>query len=613
MKLFQRILLVLFVVALAEGNISFKYDSGSFVCILSGNAGDSCEIKNINSYSEMADFLSDLPNLRRSGRLPTGGFSFSNENWYGSPIKKVSCKNVNSDRLPPQLFKKLEIEEFAAVAIQLESISSEDFKFAKGIKKLNLSDNKIDQLGSLVFTHLKNLIIVDLSHNQISIIHERAFAEMSGTLFDINLSHNKIAVFMEKHFQLLGANQKYFLQINLENNKIGDIKREPTPSSKFEKYSAIVKIDTLNLNNNNVTSFESSQLEIRKLFINNNRLEKLSVDSILHLEAGNNKFKHFHIDETMVNVSLKNNEISSLKCGKNLKIERLNLSENEIASGSIGELKLVKSLKALDLSNNSLGAIYADTFSGMESLEKLNLRNAKVKGFSRAFSSASVHRKLNVLDISENKISSLPDFESFRKLFPSLLLISLEENNWKCDYLSMLAKFLATRRIKILEPSKRVEGDSTVNGIKCLRYSLTSTSRPSRPSTSRPLISRRPITRPPTLRPSTLSPSTLSSSTFSTTINNTKIDNEPAESESSDKLFDEVKVQSLKSQTSLDEIVLMVQNLTIRVNDLESDKREMQGRIESLHKDVQNCNSSRTYARKSSNRKDYQNSIFYNK
>ena len=445
---------------------------------------DSCELQNFSSSSELTNILTNLI-------ADHTGFKYTYYNGYRylSHFKEINCINTKLDHLPSMLFEEFsKLKILHASNIELKEIIRDDFKFAEYLTDLDLSKNNLTHLENKIFMHLRNLEKLDLSGNQISSVHDGAFEEISRNISSVDLSYNKIEEFNESHLIALTKNLSAdLLIVNLENNCISKISQINSTIFGNEK------IKLLNLQNNKIKSFESSKLQINELKLNNNQLEKLLfIPTVKFLEVNNNKLKELFIVESMRNVTAINNEIRVLKCDKSLSIEFLNLSGNEITNEVFVELKHADKLKVLDLSNTPLSALRVDSFAEMKSLEKLNLGSTRMMKIS--FGLFSHQRSLQFLnishndlrfidyhmftslsnlkswDISGNNLTKLKEHEKLREIFPKLTLITLDENNWNCEYLSKLILNLTKQRIKIADPLRPVKNDSSLNGIGCLTH-----------------------------------------------------------------------------------------------------------------------------------------------
>lgn len=466
-------LLIMFVSSAAQ---SIKHEN--FMC-----ENSFCILENVTSTAALTSTLSSI-----SAGLP---YIESRHHYHGNQWAKRSLnqffiirfQNTTLRQIPDALFEKFTaLKVLEANDVKLEEMSRDDFKSARNLYNLSLSHNIISALQNVAFMYMKNLTFVDLSHNQISKIHDAAFDEMSSNLSVVNLSFNKIEKFPENYFLLLG--KQTGLSINLESNLIDSIEQSNSSEAKT------ANIRFLNLQNNKISVFESSKLIIAELILNNNRVEKLNIlPTVEVLHVDNNKLRELYVSSSLRNVSAINNEIRELKCDKNLSIESLTLSGNELTSGVFIQLRHASELRFLDLSSNMLGALKTDSFAEMTQLEELHLSHSGIIKISFGLFSHQNHLKilnishnglgfidyhmfttlsnLTTWDISGNNLTKLKDYEQFRDIFKSLSRIGLEENDWNCEYLSKLRLSLVKFDIKIDDPVRPVKDESSIKGIGC--------------------------------------------------------------------------------------------------------------------------------------------------
>lgn len=146
-------------------------------------------------------------------------------------------------------------------------------------------------------------------------------------------------------------------------------------------------------------------------------------------------------------------------------------------------------LKELDATNTYLGNPKIETFSEMRHLDDLILRNTglthieygmfghqvNVKNFDISYNNLgfldinmlSSMKKLETFDISGNNLTYFNDLNDFKKNFPNLKLVGIEENKWNCSYLNNIDKAFYENLIVIKQPMVSVKNSSNVMGIGC--------------------------------------------------------------------------------------------------------------------------------------------------
>lgn len=452
-----------------------KYSSNNFSC------DETLCYLNVSSASELIDDLSSLSTaMLRAGR----SYGYHSRNLGFFKTIETRPNTTNLEKIPSKLFEKFySLQTLTMENSGIEELNREDFKAAGSLKELFLSGNKITRIDNMAFLHLKQLRHIDLSRNQIGLINDGSFEEMSENIQEIDLSFNAIKKFKTSFFTLMGAKTNNSLTINLSNNNISEV--EPSNSN-----NSSIWIERLDLQHNRIKSFDSSDLEIRELFLGHNQLENLKLlPSVEQLDVANNNLPTIFISRLMFHLDASHNQIEALDCDATLTLKVLDLSHNKLTSAAIAQLKHAEHFEVLDLSNNPLGALRMDSFADMTSLATLNLANTQLAKISFGLFSHQQHlRELNIAhndlgfidhhmftsleeleiwNISGNSIWKLRDHEIFYQTFPNLHSIALEDNHWDCEYLSKLRSKFAKQRIEIMNPLQPVKNESNIKGIGC--------------------------------------------------------------------------------------------------------------------------------------------------
>lgn len=98
-----------------------------------------------------------------------------------------------------------------------------DFTFGtKDIKLFNLSHNQINEIRRYVIGNFSSLHVLDLSHNEISNLHEAYVFKLPSNLTHLDLSHNLISSVPIKEI----LNTTHLAELNFEYNKITHVPTE---------------------------------------------------------------------------------------------------------------------------------------------------------------------------------------------------------------------------------------------------------------------------------------------------------------------------------------------------------------------------------------------------
>lgn len=140
------------------------------------------------------------------------------------------------------------MQEFVIYIIYLHSnlivyIQTTVFYNLKNLTKLDLSDNKIDNIKPESFSGLNNLRILNLRSNSIKFIQRYVFEDLKK-LTNLDFSYNKINKIDAKSFAKLNL-----LSLNLNNNKL-------TVIESFVFQNSISK--QLDLRNNTISKIQEN-------------------------------------------------------------------------------------------------------------------------------------------------------------------------------------------------------------------------------------------------------------------------------------------------------------------------------------------------------------------
>ena len=248
---------------------------------------------------------------------------------------------------------------------------------------LNLSTN---QFGSVQDTGVDEdclqLGVLDLSHNQLSVVEER----VAANVVDLRLNNNYLRFISDQ--VLLNSSVSL---LSLSNNQLNSL-----PPNLFHHLS----LREVNLANNSLSSLPETlfhgQLSLEILNLEGNMLESSGLShnltqdllNLLELNLCSNHLTDLSADIT---APLANLQLLQL-CNNQLK--QVTLSQNMI------------NLVNLDLSVNLLSTLDSESFRGLTGLTHLGLASNEITEIkNEAFVDMS---SLLVLDISNNKLFSLP-------------------------------------------------------------------------------------------------------------------------------------------------------------------------------------------------------------
>ncbi|XP_070502923.1 chaoptin-like, partial [Chironomus tepperi] len=400
-----------------------------------------------------------------------------------SEYSELEFKNCSLDKFPVGNFNPLShIKSITAKNVGLSLLNRDSFNSFTSLEILDLSFNNVTEIESTVLINLKSLKSFNISHNQIESINLNAFDDCSTSLSIVDLSHNRIQTIDTHIFDALGTNKNSSLYLAFNN--IEEVKQSAISSTGSKT------LNSLDLRHNKIKKFSYKCQSVDNLLLSDNYLEEIDTSSC--------EFKNLDIkNNSLTSVSLMN--VKSLQISDNINLKNVSLdfkSLRKLGAANI-PLKIVtyellhnsSQLIELDVSNTFLGTPKIETFSEMALLEDLKLRNTGlthieygmfghqvyVRNFDISYNNLgyidiemlSSMKSLESLDISGNNLTYFNDVNDFKRNFPNLTLIGIEENNWNCSYLTKVVKIFYENSISIKQPVVPIKSSSNVMGIGC--------------------------------------------------------------------------------------------------------------------------------------------------
>lgn len=224
-------------------------------------------------------------------------------------------------------------------------------------------------------------------------------------------------------------------------------------------------LETLDLAQNNLTKFDDGVFKLPNLQLLNlshNQISGLNsnvltMPSLLELNLAENNLTSFdgHIF----------NQLSKLK--------KLNLSFNPIAELKPETFAFLIDLKHLSLRRTNISSIRMGTFSHQHKLTSLDLSENSMKtlDFKLLY---PVLPDLISLRLSNNQLSELKNFRN--SLFPQLVLLDIQRNNFNCSYLEYLMESVNWEDLELsINPYLVDFSKPNIRGINCGESNQNST------------------------------------------------------------------------------------------------------------------------------------------
>lgn len=308
----------------------------------------------------------------------------------------------------------------------------------RNLRRLDLSQNNLQEVSKMAFNGLDYLVYLNVSHNThltpfpVDLFHPMArlhildlsntgIEKLSGDIF-ANLLQLRVIRLASNHIQEIEEstffNLRNLTEVDLSNNKIMTIK----PGS----FVNVMSLKRLYLRRNNLNSFKGEIFNtgtgLEVIDLSENKLSYLFPSSFLihprlrRLLASNNKFSFFpaeniHSLQYLEEIDLSNNlltAVDELDFARLPRLRKLLLSYNLLET--VNEMAFHNStqLQVLDLSHNKLERLGERTFEGLMRLQILNLENNGLTELPDNIFETHRLKMLETIDLSHNKFEAAP-------------------------------------------------------------------------------------------------------------------------------------------------------------------------------------------------------------
>ncbi|CAK9802107.1 Toll-like receptor Tollo [Anthophora quadrimaculata] len=299
-------------------------------------------------------------------------------------------------------------------------------------KVLDLSNNDLSNLPDRTLSNLPNLTVLKLQENVISSVDDHALSGLTA-LHSLNMSSNRLVALPPELFsetkelrELILSNNSLAvlapgLLYNLDELQVLDLSNNELTNLWVNRdtFSRLVRLLILDLSFNTLTRIDSHvfkglySLQILKL--EHNQIEILldgcfgSLTNLHSLTLSHNRIARFDPAHTvglntLGQLFLDSNELKTMHrhVFDNLTgLQDLSLSGNYLTEIPYA-VRVLRSLKTLDLGNNHVSRIDNDSFAGLSELYGLRLVDNKLEKVSReAFAELPA---LQVLNLANNYI-----------------------------------------------------------------------------------------------------------------------------------------------------------------------------------------------------------------
>uniref|UniRef100_A0A182QLG2 Chaoptin n=1 Tax=Anopheles farauti TaxID=69004 RepID=A0A182QLG2_9DIPT len=333
-------------------------------------------------------------------------------------LRSLAISNLPSSSLGPDDFLDFspELEELRLNRGSLKQIKAHAFTHVRGLKRLDLSENRIDSIELDAFADVgHSLVSLRASHglgSQLVTFPIDAFRKLTA-LEALDLSNNRLKVLGDTSFHLL----RNLVSLELHDNQI-----EALAKGTFQA-DIHTKLMMVSLGYNNVrqlithTFVDLEELEV--LLLGDNRIETIEKRTFMNL----NNLKL---------INLRGNRLSKIadEAFQNLpELEKLDLAYNALTVGSLTSLEVDVShnnIKVLGMAENATDGSNRDQ-QQQQNQQHLQQQQQQSQQHPPQSHHSIVHSNIRSLDFTGNNISRIvPGY--FRPAELSLMKLVLAQN-----------------------------------------------------------------------------------------------------------------------------------------------------------------------------------------
>ncbi|CAJ0956937.1 unnamed protein product [Ranitomeya imitator] len=271
---------------------------------------------------------------------------------------------------------------------------------------LNIAENKINRIETNAFHGLQNLQMLNISYNLLGELYNDYFDGLTS-LVELYLNDNHIGIIQDYAFQ----NLPKLRTLDLTNNAIMTL--------VFCEYLPL--LHSIGLKGNKLISVQSAKVKTSIVNFSRNQLSNIA------------EFFYFLKNNMIEYAAIQKNQLSicnyHVSIPKNHSLLYLDLSDNMIQliweNGQCWDMfRNFSALQSINLANNHIRFLPKGVFSGLTSLQELNLSS----NFLTHVMSDLLPVNLHTLDVSKNQLlSPNPD------VFFGLGTIDLRHNQFICE------------------------------------------------------------------------------------------------------------------------------------------------------------------------------------
>lgn len=257
------------------------------------------------------------------------------------------------------------------------------------LQHLDLSHNQVTEVPERAFDSIKDLRTLSLRHNRLGHLSDWAFDGLNE-LTRLDLSHNRLVAVPRSALTSLGQ----LRELCLANNSLGVL-----PPAAF---SSLGQLLTLDLSHNQLDLGPSNEEPFNGLI----RLVVLDVSHNLLVHLGPDTFKNLYSLQVLRLAHNQLGHLSDASFSGLANLHTLELTHNQLTTLTGRALQGLAVLTHLSLDHNQLEAVHKAAFNNCTSLHYLSLAHNELPVLPEAVERAQL---LRTLDVSHNQISNLEE------------------------------------------------------------------------------------------------------------------------------------------------------------------------------------------------------------
>lgn len=246
--------------------------------------------------------------------------------------------------------------------------------------------------------------------------------------------------------------------VNANNLRLIDFSNNTIQKVDDVAFASATNLESLDLSQNDLSEFGDQILKplfnLRSLNLSYNKISKFDFE--------------FLVAPNLLALDLANNKLSALNANSFHNITNLvilNLSFNPIGNLNVTTFAFLLNLQILNLRHTNISSIEMGTFSHQHNLVTLDLSENALKMLDFKLFFPIMH-DLRSLYLGENQLVDLQGFRN--SLFPKLNLLDMKNNLFNCSYLEHFMETVNWEHLRIaLDPKSVNLREPNIRGIKC--------------------------------------------------------------------------------------------------------------------------------------------------